>query len=473
MSAKNGAVLSLLALLCACGSPNTPTIVETGSIPAEPTIDICETDPPTDDIGIFQCSWEHRALTLQRQLGLTLPLREAQIFSSHNSYNSSAYPGVSSSDLNQTRTLPEQFQLGARSFELDVHWIPHAASGGHAPVTCHGLGAGQDHFGCTANDRHLNESLDEIVAFLESPQGQGQVLLFDLEDSLSPGPLNGGGTTAEQAHAAALEAITAKLGNYIYQPQQDAGCQTTPMDLTQQAILDAGKNVILNAPCTHDGWGNWAFEVNSARPNQKAHTGFSGYPDCDSADFTFSQYRERWVRIWEDTTQLGASTNPSLQRMSDQNLEDMAHCGVNFASLDRIDPNPPATGPGNPTYVGQGVNFAALVWSWAEDKPALNETLECAYLDASDGRFHDANCNEVRSYACLQDNALDSPITDASALWQVNGSGNGLTAICPSGYSYGRPENGWLKQQLVEAATNAGAAEVWIQYREISTNTWR
>lgn len=478
MLAKLGFVACLL-LLSACGNPDSVNNNNTGDgsppivVPPEPTTNECESNPPTDDIGVFQCSWEHRALSHQRHLGLSLPLREAQIFSSHNSYNSSAYPGVSTTDLNQTRSLVEQFQLGVRSFELDVHWIPHAASGGFAPVTCHGLGAGQEHFGCTANDRHLNETLDEIIAFLESEQGQGQLLLLDLEDHLSPAPISGAGTTSEAAHAAALAAITSKIGEYIYQPTQNAGCQPTPMEMTQAEVLAAGKNIILNAPCTHEGWGNWAFEVGSARPGQKAHTGFSGYPDCDSADFDFTQYRERWVREWEDTTQVGASTNPSLQRMSDQNLQDMAHCGLNFASLDRIDPNPLAVGPGNPTYVGQGVNFAALVWSWTEDKPALNDSLECAYLDTADGRFHDAPCSETRAYACLQNDVFNSPITTAVGLWQINASGSYAAAHCPAGYSFGRPENGWLKQQLVEAATNAGADQVWIRYREASLNNWQ
>lgn len=470
---KFAAALAAL-ILAACSSPSAPApddIVD--SVPAEPTLTECESNPPTDDIGIYHCSWAHRALTHQRQLGLSLPFREIQIPSSHNSYNSSVYPGLSSTDLNQTRSLVDQLQLDMRSIELDVHWYPHTASGGHAPLTCHGLGAGQDHFGCTAADRHLNKSLDEIVSFLESPQGQDQVLFIDIENSLSPGPLSGQGTTTEEAHAAALAAITEKLGAYIYQPLQNGVCQATPMDLTQQQMLDAGKNILLNAPCTQAGWSDWAFEVNSARPGQKAHTGFSGYPDCDSADFDFAQYRERWVREWEDTTQLGAGTNPNLQRMSDQNLQDMNHCGLSFASLDRVDPNPPAAGAGNPTYVGQGVNFDALVWSWAVDKPAINETLECAQLERANGRFHDTSCETAQAHACLSSSALNAPITDTANLWVMGSTAAFGQGTCPAGYQFDVPRNGWLKQTLVERMDALGVDNVWVNFREAAQNTWQ
>lgn len=364
-----------------------------------------------------------------------------------------------------------------RSIELDVHWIFHAESGAHAPVTCHGLAASQEHTGCSSNDRHINSSLDEILAFLDSPQGADQVLFLDIEDHLSPAPLSGAGTSSEEAHAAALAAISSKLGHEIYQPPQDGSCHSTPMGISQQDILNSGKRILLNAPCDASGWGLWAFEVNSVRPGQKAHSGFSGYPDCDSADFSFTQYRERWVREWEDTTQVGAASNGSLQRMSDSNLQDMAHCGLNFASLDRVDPNPPAVGPGNPTYLGQGINFAALVWSWSENKPAVttatNPSLDCAYLDVSDGRLHDGDCSINRPTACLQDNALNSPITSSNGLWETGASSIFENASCPSSYHFDVPANGWLKQQLLERMTAAAITQIWVNYRENSANTWQ
>jgi hypothetical protein len=467
----------LILLLAACENPDSSG--NTGSdggpiitVPPEVSVTECENNPPSDAIGRFQCSWVYRALSLQRQLNLALPLREAQIFSSHNSYNSSAYPGLSTSDLNQTRSLVEQFQLGVRSFELDVHWIFHAASAGFAPVTCHGLGAGQEHLGCTAADRHLNETLDEIVAFLASEQGRGQLLFLDLENHLSPAPLSGIGTSTEVAHAETLEAIVNKLGDFIYQPSGNGGCQSMPMDISQNEILATDKRIVLNAPCSQAGWENWAFDVGSVRQGQKAHTGFSGYPDCDSGDFAFDDYRQRWIREWEDTTLVGAATNSSLQRMSAQHLQDMAHCGVNLISLDRIDPEPPQVGVGNPSYVGQGVDFEALVWSWATGKPALNNELNCAYLDLSDGRFHDGLCSDQRAYACLRDDALQAPVASTNDLWRIQADGDFESANCPAGYHFARPGNGWFKQQLVETLSTTSDSSVWVNYHETAVNRW-
>lgn len=473
MPIKTISLLSFVMLLCSCSDSADKSPAANNPPAAEPSLSVCNSNPPSDDIGIYHCSWEHRAIVEQRKLGLTLPLREVQIPSSHNSFNSSSYPGVSSNDLNQTRSLLEQLQLDMRSIELDVHWLPHAASGGHAPVLCHGRGAAEEHLGCTPLDRHLSEGLEEIAVFLNSPQGVNQVIILDIEDSLSPAPLSGLGTTTEQAHGAALNTIIAALGDLIYQPPQDGLCHSTPMDISQQDILDAGKQILITGGCGSSDWPKWSFEVNSIRPGQKAHTGFSGYPDCDAADYDFSQYRERWVRLWEDTTVVGAVTNTSLTRMSSQNQQDMLHCGVNFFSLDRVDPNPASVSVGNPAYIGQGINFADLVWSWAPDKPAVDEDLDCAMLDVNDGRFHDIDCSSSLPYACLKSDALASPILDTSNLWQTTGTGEFGAANCSVAYEFNVPRNGWLKQKLLEQMASAGVTQVWINRKEVSPNNWQ
>lgn len=468
---------SLLA--CSAGSPddgNTfsiPVVVEPP--PPPPTPDICETDPPTDDIGIYQCSWEHRALKLQRELGYSLPLREVRFFSSHNTANSVVYAGASSQDYNQTRSVIDQFQLDVRSIEFDVHWVPHN-SGSHAPVLCHGVGASQEHTGCTAGDRHLQEGLDEIKAFLDSEQGTDQVIIFDFEDHLQPAPLSGQGTTTAQAHDAAIAIIRDTLGDELYLPPQDGNCHDAPMDISLNDILAAGKRIMLTGGCGPEGndWRTISFGYGT-RPAQKANDGFDSYPDCESSTFSESQYRDNWIRLWEDTTQVGASTNGSLQRMDDTQLRAMATCGVNFSSLDRVDPNVTAVG-GNPNFQGQGINFAALVWSWTEDQPAVNEDLECASLETSDGYFLAGNCSQTKRYACLQDGALDNPIADATVLWQIStesGDATGATACDTlAGYSYAVPRSGWLKQKLLEAMAADSATSIWLNYRETAHNEW-
>jgi hypothetical protein len=444
-------------------------------IPAAPTADTCATDLPEDDIGIYLCSWEHRALTLQRELGYTLPLREVGFFSSHNSANAVVYTGASSQDYNQTRSVVDQFQLDVRSIEFDVHWLPHN-SGGHAPVLCHGLPAGQEHAGCTAGDRHFQEGLDEIRAFLESEQGANQVIIFDFEDHLYPAPFSGQGTTADQAHDAGLSIIIETLGDAIYLPPQDGACHDAPMDISLNDILAAGKQILFTGGCGPDGhdWRKFSFGYGT-RPAQKANDGFDSYPDCESSTFSETQYRNNWIRLWEDTTQVGAITNSSLQRMDEAQLRSMASCGVNFSSLDRVDPNPTATG-GNPNFQGQGINFAHLVWSWAAGQPAVNTDLECASLETSGEYFLAGNCSQTKRYACLQDGALDNPIADPTVLWQIStesGGASGSSAcVTLSGYSYAVPRSGWLKQKLLEAMAVDSVTSIWLNYRETNHNEW-
>ncbi|MFL5870414.1 MAG: hypothetical protein ACJ75R_04990, partial [Solirubrobacterales bacterium] len=130
-----------------------------------------------------RADWVQGALADQYELGSSLPLRNAPWVGTHNSFNSVAEmsPTLSDLDSNQQIKIVDQLDLGVRSIELDLHWIPSLSPyGGFSPVVCHGT---DKHVGCSI-EKPLGPVLDEIGGWLREPEHRDQVLLLYLEDHL-------------------------------------------------------------------------------------------------------------------------------------------------------------------------------------------------------------------------------------------------------------------------------------------------
>jgi len=394
----------------------------------------------------FECGWAHFALGLQRRLDVTAPMRETWWIASHNSYNSSAYITGPSGNLdpNQSLTMREQLRLGMQSLELDIHWFEHAGSGGtRQPILCHGLGASQGHVGCSPLDQHLREGLAEIEAWIREPENAERVLIIDIENHLA----DAFGGANETAHELTIQAFDDILGDLVFRPPNDGACHKKPMDLTKARILAAGKQILLTGGCgVSDRWPRWVFDLGGVR-HQKANDGYAGYPDCESESFSEADYREDWVRVWEDTTELGAQTNPGLERIDGETLIEMAKCGLNIPSLDRVRPDDP--------------RYPAMIWSWAPTEPAPSDTLNCASHRA-DAHMVAADCGEAMRYACLDASAREWTITTAAGRWSRG------VAACESetqdAAAFAVPRSGRMSQRLVEAKEAAGAERVWVHY---------
>ena len=130
----------------------------------------------------FHGSWVDRALNLQYQLAGDVGLRNAPFIGTHNSFNSVAEMGVttSTSDPNQQLSIGDQLNLDVRAIELDVHWTVTPSTGQLAPVVCHAF---PNHFPCTT-EKTLGQVLDEIDGWLREPANSDQVLFLYLEDHL-------------------------------------------------------------------------------------------------------------------------------------------------------------------------------------------------------------------------------------------------------------------------------------------------
>lgn len=400
------------------------------------------------------CSWVFQAGRLQTLLTRNLPLTQTTFPATHNSFNSTAYPGLSSTgDPNHTLTLGQQLSLGMEGLELDLHWIPHLQTGNFAPVVCHGLGASMGHFGCTPQDRHLREVLTELAAALQLPENKGRVILLDLEDSLADFRPPNSAEPSLAAHDQAAALFEQILGPLIYKPVQPEvsipeGCTTLGIStLSKQDVLDAGKQIILVSGCGVGAqWKKWVFQFDR---KQKANDGFDANT-CESDFFKPEDFRSRFTRLWHDSTQLGAFTNSSLKAITAQDVRAMNLCGLHQASIDRL-------------TLGDE-RLAANIWSWETGFPQKAATRQCVY-QGENGRWKTGDCQARRAYACFIPGGEGWRIVPGQdrfkGEWQA-----GRSACKQEGGTFGLPKSAGQNAQLNEVLKKSSLKEVWLNWAD-------
>src|SRR5947209_6342496 len=101
-------------------------------------------------IKVYEQSWTHRALSLQRGLDESVPLAQEQMPHTHNSFNASSYtlgstsyyPTLTNQDPNQVYSITDQLRMDVRAIEIDLHWWPSPFgspdTGGKWVTMCHG-----------------------------------------------------------------------------------------------------------------------------------------------------------------------------------------------------------------------------------------------------------------------------------------------------------------------------------------------
>ncbi|MES3041755.1 MAG: hypothetical protein V4730_11485 [Pseudomonadota bacterium] len=373
-----------------------------------------------------------------------LPLLSSQFIATHNSFNATVYPGVSSSlDPNQTLSLTDQLALGMQGVELDVHWFWHAASLRMAPLVCHGLGANQGHFGCTPQDRLLKDALLEIRDFLDRSEARHTVLLLDIENVLADFQPPNMAVPSQAGHDEVAALFESILGDRIYKPQS-GGCQSLPLErLSKQAVADAGKQVLIVGGCgLGDRWPQWVFNLDR---KQRGHVGFVANT-CDADFFAADDYLQRFTRQWEDSTQLGRVVSPDLRPIQAEQVRAMTQCGLNQVSLDKL--------------AVADDRLPAFIWSWAEGQPVLATTPRCIFQNAV-GRWQSGSCTTRRAFACTRDERWF--VTATAEPWAF-----GSDACAAVDAQFSLPRTARDNQDLQQVKTSAAVSEVWLHWQDVS-----
>jgi hypothetical protein len=315
----------------------------------------------SSDIAAYERSDTHRTLAFQYALAGDLPLRDAPWIGTHNSFNSSTEmgPSVSDSDPNQQLSLVDQLRLDVRSLELDVHWFPNR------PTVCHAEG---DFTGCS-----IEGPLDAELAKIDGWLGQhrDQVLLLYLEDHL--------GDAAHHDAGAAM--IDSTIGARVYRPEP-GGCRELPLTLTRNAVLAAGKQVLIVGGCGEGApYQRLAFDWD--RHVETRPVGFEGPPGC-GPDFPRATWDATLVRYYEDSTWLTDGASYAGQATRDDGLTPattsaLVRCGVDLLGFDQLLPD--------------DGRLDAAAWSWAPGEPRLGGGRRCVVQRPADGRWEARRCS--------------------------------------------------------------------------------
>ena len=383
-------------------------------------------------VDAYETTWVHKALSLQRALGSSLPLGEALFPATHNSFNSASYPPtVSGLDANQQYTMTDQLRMDVRGLEIDVHWFPSLTAedgdGLRAPLMCHATGP---HLGCSI-ERNLRDGLIELRTWLDAHPSE--VLILYLEDHLDD-------ETGHARGAAIVEEVlgAGSAGDIVFRPS--GACEDgLPLDVSAADIVAAGKQVVIASAC---GVGAaWRGLVHSQDHFwvEGGSDDFDANPPCG---FDVDDYATRWTRYYEDSTWLTTMVNGSAAPMTAAHFEAMIACGVNMPSFDQLSPDDP--------------RLASVVWSWAPDEPSTDAEGVCA-LQRADGRFAARSCGETHRAACVAGDGIWT-VSPGSVSWA------GASSACPAGTTFAVPRNGPQNVALKAAKAAAGVADVWLAY---------
>jgi len=393
----------------------------------------------------------HKALAQQYQLIQTLPLGEAQMPATHNSFNytnANIPPTLSGMDPDQLYSLVDQLDLDARFIELDMHWYPSlGAPGGYAPILCHGF---DNHLGCTF-ERTAVTGLREIRGWLDAHPDQ--VIMLYIENRLDD-PVDDI-TKSLPAGAAVIESTlgTASPRDLLFRPAQvqpGGTCDTLgiPRDVTMAQIRASGKQVLLyvNSGCGHNAaWDALGF--NDSNVQEKGMPVVMQYPDCY---FTRAQFENSYTRTFDSTTLVDVlAGGGNAQPMTSAQIHEMMRCGVNAPGSNFLDPH--------------ADQLSGFVWSWSYGQPLSSPTQQCAVHNA-DGRFQAEACGQFLPYAC-----------QAADGWHI-GTGAGQFAGgamgCLGQGTFAVPRTGYQNELLKAAKAQAGVDRVWLAYTAGSDGNW-
>lgn len=392
----------------------------------------------------------HRALVQQYELGLTVPLGEAQIPATHNSFNytnANIPPTLSGMDPDQLYSMVHQLDLDMRFLELDLHWYPSlGAPGGYAPILCHGF---DNHLGCTF-ERTAASGLQEIRRWLDAhPE---TVIILYVENRLDD-PVDDISKSLP-AGAAVIESTlgTTSGRDLLFRPEQvqpGATCETQaiPLHVSLAQIRATGKQVLLyTSGCGHDpGWDVLGF--NDSNVVEKGMPVTVQFPDCY---FTRTQFESSYTRFFDSNTLVDVlAGGGNLLPMTAEQIHEMMRCGANAPGPNFVDPH--------------ADQLAGFVWSWSYGQPLSGSAQQCA-VHNGDGRFQAESCGQFLRYACQgPDGWHISPGAGQFA-------GGALGCVGQGGFAV--PRTGYQNELLKAAKAQAGVDRVRLAYTAGNDGNW-
>ncbi|XP_071818113.1 uncharacterized protein MT2135-like [Apostichopus japonicus] len=374
--------------------------------------------------------WLDFALKTQREIQLDEPFANYQMFDSHNAFNNRGdgfggndtcswpppYVRPCQSWANHEFSLIDQLNMGVRGLELDNWWCHDAMRLAHMGSNLKII--------CFERNKLWSSAFEDIANWLAKDGNEGEFVRLYINEKFP------------QGHDDEFnDPIWENFGNRVVTPEYiESYGGIWP---TMRTLREDGKNL--------------AVMISNGADEEKAHGGlyvvrydwrdngiggFTPYPKCGGKDVD----DPRTWRYFGDATHYPiVYDGPTGGIILD--FKELVKCHIQWLSADMVHPQMMRTG----------------VFTWAEGEPSLDlQSGTCVAL-REDNRWHvEENCYQQFLHACQS--------LENQNVWTVSDSRGpySLTKnICPTGYKFSLPNNGYRQMKVFEAAKGE---RVWINY---------
>jgi len=354
--------------------------------------------------------WIAKTLKFQRELQKDLPINQISLLAPHNSFNNKKdgylFP-------NQIYSITDQFEMGARMVDLDVHWFAGQLR------LCHGS---NKHLLCSPFDRPYFNGIEEINLWLRKKENKDEVIIIDYEKKYG------------DKEEFAVLALEHHFGNLLL-THDDFDSNIKWPSLTE--LRKMGKRVI-----TVDGPGRYNIKIEKRPGNPDYYIKNFRGKTCEFLkngepflllDPTFANGAATyWVELGADSTRYWFFYDGAKKTgvFTPEVVKAATECNIAAMSPEQLDP-PMA---------------AAAIWTWAKGEPIdWNKSGRCAQIDKT-GSWHSRPCSKIYPFAC-QNNSNPG-------LWKVTsyrGTHNEGVKACKwefTNYNFAHPMNGWQNARL-------------------------
>lgn len=377
-------------------------------------------------------AWELWALTQQRYgISANEPINFVPTIGAHNAF-SSTNQGFGGDQSNQTYSISDQLQMGARYLEIDPHF-----SAGNLRVCHNGVDS------CLpAYTRPLANVFLEIRQWLDA--NPGEVIFVKLDDHIAG------------ANAQLTGLIATYFADKAYKRAADPGAWPT---IAQ--VRAAGKQVLFGSRNNVIPDGNWIWDFTSTYATSEDHPNDYNLDTCTDGDGINSPSRSirRWSVVAEGRSFSNWGSQTGLINTGAE-VERYFKCGVGVLALDYLDALDDSVIPEfRRNFADQ--RLAASIWSFAGGDFGTNGP---ALLISSTGRWVSRAQTEVHSFACQLASATFSDrklvVTSARGPW--NRGQDTCSAEFPSSV-FSVPTLPQFNEKL-RAAAAVLSTDVWLNY---------
>lgn len=367
--------------------------------------------------------WLAFALKTQREIQIDEPFDQTQMVSAHNAFNdrSDGYGEVddcpwpppynhSCLDLaNQEFSFTDLLNMGVRAMEIDPWWCFDKMLMSH--------NSERAYEGCAPWDREFEDGIKEIGEWVHKPENSQEVIRLYFED----------GTAHTDGHDALINGPVAEyLGDRVLTPN-DSRKYFPGRWPTLRELRKINKTVVIAGFGDQHG-GEYIFDTYW---EELTRNDFVASPNCSGIN------RDNPSRVFCDSTEYLFFWNGPKETGVILDFSRFMKCGVTYPAADQVNP----------------VLLETAVFTWAQGEPSEPLTqASCVLLDDKTERWYLGNCLEEHLFACQSFKNVTDWVTSATA-------GHYSKPICPGGYHFSIPHNGFQHQQLVNAMKGK---TVWV-----------